>query len=488
MQRKFLTSLLLLMTLNLLVKPAYIFGIDLRVQNLVGPDEYGMFFAMFNFSMLFNMILDVGITNYNNRNISQYRHLLHKHFSGIVTIRLLLAVIYAVITLATGLVAGYGPRQMNLLGILVFNQFLIAMILYLRSNIAGLQLFKTDSLISVLDRLVMIILGGFILYQSRYSEHFRVEHFAWLQTLSYLCAATAAAFVVVRKAAFRRLYWNRLFMLMVIRRSFPYALLVLLMMFYFRVDSVLLERILPEGIGARQAGIYASAFRLLDALVMVPYLFSVLLLPMFARMLKLREDFKEIIRIAFPLLLVFSFVAVSVSISYSEEIMQLLYREHAEASARVFRFLMPGLIAFSVSYVFSTLLTANGNLRTLNIIAGSAMALNIILNIMLIPRYQAAGSAFASCATLTLAALLHLLVTMRDFSITPSATDLLRFAGFCLAIALILTGGRYLPLGWVIQMGISAFAMVIASLMLRMIRPKELWMIIRKQTSGKAVL
>jgi O-antigen/teichoic acid export membrane protein len=487
MQRKFLTNLLLLITLNLLVKPVYIFGIDLRVQNLVGPDEYGMFFAMFNFSMLFNMLLDLGITNYNNRNISRYRHLLHKHFSGIITIRLLLAVVYALITLGTGLIAGYSPRQINLLAILVFNQFLIALILYLRSNIAGLQMFRTDSLISVLDRLVMIIMSSFILYQSKYAIHFRVEHFAWLQTLSYLSAAIVSSAIVIRKAAFQRLYWNRLFMMMIIRRSFPYALLVLLMMFYFRVDSVLLERILPEGIGARQAGIYASAFRLLDALVMLPYLFSVLLLPMFARMLKLRENYGEIIRIAFPLLLVFSFVAVSISIGYSEEIMQLLYREHAAASAQVFRLLMPGLIAFSISYVFSTLLTANGNLRKLNIIAGSAMVLNILLNLLLIPRYQAAGSAFASCSTLTLAAILHLLVSMKDFSIKPLRSDLWRFVVFCLLITIFLIGGRYLPLGWVSQMGITALAMVSSSLLLRMIRLKELWKIVRNQTTGETV-
>ncbi|HRZ50121.1 MAG TPA: oligosaccharide flippase family protein, partial [Bacteroidales bacterium] len=314
MQRKFLANLILLLFLNLLVKPLYIFGIDLGVQNLVGPDEYGIFFSMFNFSMLFNILLDAGITNYNNRNISQYRHLLNKHFSGIFTLRLLLAVVYVLIAFGTGLMAGYSQRQMQLLGFLAFNQFIISFILYLRSNIAGLQLFKTDSLISVLDRVILIVLCGYLIYNRHTRSQFTVEWFAICQTAAYLVTFLVALLVVMRKAAFRRFYWNPTFARMILRNSFPYALLALLMMFYFRIDSVLLERLLPAGTGSLQAGIYASAFRLLDAFLMIPYLFSVLLLPMFARMIRFRENPGQIISIAFPIILLFSVGTVALSL------------------------------------------------------------------------------------------------------------------------------------------------------------------------------
>ncbi len=484
MQRKFLTNLLLLMFLNILIKPVYIFGIDLRVQNLVGPDEFGIFFSMFNFSMLFNIILDFGITNYNNRNISQHRHLLNKHFSGIVTLRLLLAVLYAAVSIIIGIIAGYDHRQMGLLGFMVFNQFIIASILYLRSNIAGLQMFRTDSFISVLDRLIMIVICGYFIYNEHFSNSFRIEHFVWLQTIGYMVAFLTALVIVIRKAAFRRLYWNRLFALMIIRKSFPFAMLTLLMMFYFRIDSVLLERILPEPDGARQSGIYASAFRLLDALIMVPYLFSVLLLPMFSRMLRFRDDISQIIRLAFPLLLVFSFSVVSLSLCFSEEIMSVLYRGHPSESAAVFRILMPGLAGFSVSYVFSTLLTADGNLWTLNKIAFAAMVLNITLNFILIPHFQAVGSAIASCSTLILAAILHLFISVRRFNLWPDKQMLIRFLVFCVLLNIILFLQHLLPLGWVIRMLISGVTMVLVSFLIGLIRPANMWKIISKHNEN----
>ena len=97
MQKKFLQNLFLLIVLNLLVKPLWIFGIDRQVQNLVGPEEYGLYFTIFNFSFLFFIFLDLGITNFNNRNIAQNNQLLNKHLAGIGTMKMMLGLLYALV-------------------------------------------------------------------------------------------------------------------------------------------------------------------------------------------------------------------------------------------------------------------------------------------------------------------------------------------------------------------------------------------------------
>src|ERR1039457_471185 len=107
MQRKFLTNLGLILLLNLLIKPIFIFGIDRNVQNIVGEGDYGFYFVIFNFSFLFTIILDLGVTNFNNRNIAQNTQLLNKHFSGIVVLKFILAIFYIIITFAIALLLGY---------------------------------------------------------------------------------------------------------------------------------------------------------------------------------------------------------------------------------------------------------------------------------------------------------------------------------------------------------------------------------------------
>ena len=85
MQQRFFRNLAFLLSLNLLIKPFWILGIDRGVQNAVGESDYGLYLSVFSYSFLFFILLDLGITNFNNRNIAQNNQLLSKHFAGIAS-------------------------------------------------------------------------------------------------------------------------------------------------------------------------------------------------------------------------------------------------------------------------------------------------------------------------------------------------------------------------------------------------------------------
>src|ERR1700756_1739511 len=260
MKKNFVTNFAILICLNLLIKPFWILVIEPSLQYRVGDAAYGEYFALFNFSFLLNILLDFGITNFNNKNIAQNNHLLEKHFSGLFLLKLILGVVYIVVTISIGLAVGYSTRYIKLLFLLGFNQFLISMLLYLRSNLLGLHAFKTDSIISVLDRFIMIGICGLLLWTNFIGAKIDVMNFVYAQTLAYTLATTLAFIVVVRKTEKFTISWNRPFWIMILKKSFPFAVLVLLMTFYNRLDSVMIERFLPAGEGATQAGIYAKGF------------------------------------------------------------------------------------------------------------------------------------------------------------------------------------------------------------------------------------
>ena len=102
MQNRFIKNIIFLLFLNLLVKPFWILGIDREVQNLLGDATYGTYQALFNFSYLFYILLDLGITNFNSRNIAQDPKNLSKHFGGLTEIKLLLGLLYAVVIFVVG--------------------------------------------------------------------------------------------------------------------------------------------------------------------------------------------------------------------------------------------------------------------------------------------------------------------------------------------------------------------------------------------------
>lgn len=433
-QKDFIFNIVLLIFLNLLIKPFWILGIDVGVQNSVGAENYGLYFAVLNFTFLFNMLLDMGITNFNNRNIARHQQLLHKHLSGIITLKLLLAAVYMAVVFAVALVIGYRGFQLWLLFWMAINQFLNAFILYLRSNVSALLMFKTDSCLSVLDRLLMIVFCSVLLWGGVTSEPFRIEWFVYSQTVAYTIAALTALTIVVAKGKVTRLSWNPTFFLMILKKSLPFAILFLLMSFYNRIDSVMLERLLPESIGASEAGIYASAFRLLDALVMIAYLFSVILLPLFSKMLKNNENITPIVKSSFSLLFLFSVTAVVLLESFRLPVLDLLYREHVTESAAVFRFLIPGIIPISFTYIFGTMLTANGNMKLLNITAVAGIVVNMAVNLLLIPRLQAVGAAVASLSTQSVVAMLQVTIAFRQLKVPFKALPIVSAVVFTVVL------------------------------------------------------
>jgi O-antigen/teichoic acid export membrane protein len=477
MQKKFITNLSLLLLLNILIKPFWILGIDRAVQNVVPSGDYGLYYAIFNFSFLFNIFLDFGITNYNNKNIAQNNHLLQKHLSIILVLRLILGLLYIIITLLIGIIIDYSWLQIRLLLVLGFNQFLISFILYLRSNISGLHLFKTDSVISVLDRLIMIFICAALLWGNITDKPFQITWYVFAQTFAYLITILITLVIVVDKAKINKVKWNRVFSLFILKKSYPYAILVLLMTFYNRIDSVMLERLLPDG--AQQASIYASAYRLLDAGNMIAFLFAGLLLPMFAKMIKLKHRVDELVKLAFSILMIISITTASVSYFFSNEIMELMYKEHITESALVFQFLMICFVFVSSTYVFGTLLTANGNLKQLNMMAACGMVLNISLNLLLIPIYKASGAAFASLVTQFCTAIFQILIAYKYFNFKVNYKFLSQLIVYLLATILCGIIVRGFDLQWMIQLLILSSLSIAIALLIGLFSIKGLLHIIR---------
>ena len=446
MKRKFLTNLTLLIFLNLLIKPFWVLGIDLTVQNTVGAAEYGFYFSLLSFSMLLNIIQDMGISSYNNRTIARNHDILPVILPNTILLKLFLTLVYFATSLVIAFIIGYQVTQIKLLLILLFNQFLSSMNLYLRSNISGLQFFRTDSLLSVTDRFLMIIICSFLLWGNFTNSTFKIEWFVFAQTAGYLLTTLIILLIVLKHANLKKLHFDFSITLNLLKQSYPYAILGFLMVLYYRTDSVMLERMLPDG--KEQSGIYAQGFRILDAASMLGFMFAGILLPMFAKMIKLKQPVIQLFRFSFLLLIIPSLTGAIALNQYSFEVMDLMYREHAAAAAGVFEVLMISYIFISVSIISGTLLTANGNIRELNVIALSSLFFNIALNIILIPRYQALGSAIASMITQFIAATFQLFLLGKVFRSWP-APDMVMKLVFFTAI-LVGTGlvVNHINIGW----------------------------------------
>ena len=476
MNKKFLKNIIFLLFVNLLIKPFWILGIDVAVQNLVGDTSYGLYLAISQFSYLFYIILDLGLTNFNNRNIAQNNQLLSKHFVGISQAKILLTILYFIVIFVIGWLIGYRGEQLKLLAIVGFNQVLLSFILYVRSNISALLLFKTDSLLSVLDRVLMILICSFMLWSGFLpKEYFNVYTYIYAQTVSYVITLIIAIAIVLKHTGKLTIRINIPFVIMIIKKSLPYALLVLLMSFYNRLEPVLIERLLPEDIAASQAGVYAKAWRLFDAGNNISYLFSVILLPLFAAIIKEKEDLQSLVKQSFSIMLSMTCIIAVLCIFYSPIIIDILYPEqNNNDSITILMVLMGSFVSVSVTYIFGTLLTANGNLKQLNIVAACGVILNITLNCLFIPHFQAIGAAFTSLCVQFITCVIQFFIAKKIFRLKLGTSFWLRLVSFLVLISLITYLSTSLTIDWLASFGIAAALCVFTAFITKMLSYNEI--------------
>lgn len=412
MNREFLLNILFLLFINLLIKPFYIFGIERTVQNEVPPGDYGLYFALFNLTLTLQILGDLGIQNFNNRHISQHSYLLSKYFPSMIVLKSMLAFFFFIMVGIVAVLSGYDWTIFPLLIPVAINQMLNSWLLYFRSNIAGLAMYRTDSIISVLDRLFLIIICLFLLQSFSY---FKIQWFIYAQTASTSLTVLITFFTFYHKLGKLRFRINRALLWMILKQSFPYALSVMLMGTYARLDGFLVERLLPNG--KLEADVYASAYRLLDVSNMIGFLFAGLLLPMFARMLKERQPVQQLLQFSLQLILVGAITLVVATFFYRHDIMLALYDKATYYSGDVLGVLIISFIPFCIIYIYGPLLTANQNLKQLNIIFAIAVIINVGFNVLLIPTYKALGTATIALITQFFVAAGQILLARKSLSI-----------------------------------------------------------------------
>jgi len=471
MNKSFLANLLLLLSINIVIKPVFIFGIDRNVQNLVGEHDYGLYFTFLTFTMIMQVLGDAGLQNYNNQQISSGNVSFSNFFPSVMAAKLLVSILYVLLVMGGGYLLGY-QADYNLLMWVMLGQLLSGILLLLRTNVSGSGHYRTDSIFSAIDRLLMIAFCGYYLWSQVRQSDFTILLFAKLQLISYSIAILIVLGWIIFKLPTTHVRIKHIATIPILKKSFPYAIVVLLMIIYSRSDIILLKNMLEDG--SKEAGIYAAGYRLLDAMNMVGFLAGSLLLPMFARLMNDKKQTEELFILSLKILLLFTVIVAVTVISFRTQIMQLLYVNATEYWGNVLGLLMVSFVSMTLSYVSGTYLTASGKVRHL---IGSflvAIIINLVLNLILIPRNKVEGVAVASAVTQLFILIVQMNKSMKYAGIRISKDYLVKFGVFLfMFLAISLLAGKILTINWYYQLIITPiFGLLLAWLF--KILPEEL--------------
>jgi O-antigen/teichoic acid export membrane protein len=437
--RKFFTDALYVQVLNLLIKPVWILVIDRAVQNFLPPQDYVAYYTWLSFTILFVIVLDVGINTYNNTHVAADKSFMQTHLSSFLKVKLYLSMAYVFLVGIFAVLLGLPLQEFKLLALLTVYQIIVSFTQFFRSNITALGWYKKEGWLSISDRLATIVICAVFLWVPAFKPYFTVDLFIAIQVIGIAISLLWSVMMLrphleeihpaLEKGLFKK----------ILKETWPYALLVALMGIYTRIDVVMLRYLAVEG--TLETDAYAMGYRLLDAASMMIAVFSGLLLPAFASALNKNEILKRLSHFAYGFIFLIAVPGVILSGLYAEEAMHLLYPDRNNAIApNVFAWLMGVLPAIGLIYVFGALLTAAKELKFLNRLALVVVLLNTIGNAILIPNYGASGASWATVGSQWIFAIGCLVFCYMKYSWKVNLTQIVKW---CIWIGAIISIAIY---------------------------------------------
>ncbi|GAA4380392.1 oligosaccharide flippase family protein [Hymenobacter koreensis] len=374
------------MLLNLLIKPGWVV-VENVVQDRLGHAAFGTFTALYALTMVLAAVADIGITQHTTKRVAAEPAFLTEYFPTVLPLRAGLNVLFFGIMLGVGWLIGYRGYTLALLALVGSGLLLTQYAQFLRGAVQAHQHFNTDAWLSVLEKALML---GLVLALLPIG----------ITLTNYIGARTvASAFTFVLLYAlvarlFGRVPWrpNRQQAREVLRGGLPFALITLLYGLNERVDMVMLERLAS----AQEAGYYAGAYRWVDAVMMFLWTVLPLFFAKFAHAHQSKEEQRELLwfgqRVtAVPLLLFCAFVL------FRGEVLFWQFSNSSPAElARMtlcLKILFVNVLVHGFFVIYSTLLTSTSYERHVSWLVALSIALNVGLNLLLLPRYGAVAGA-----------------------------------------------------------------------------------------------
>lgn len=423
MQNKLLSNSFFSVGINLMVKAIWILGVELAIQTTLGHEIYGKYFALYNFSIFFLLFTDFGINNYNTREISKSNLQLPPSIHHIFTLKIILGIVYLLIMLGSGLAFGFHLSEFRYLALIGAIQILASMSLFLRSNLSGLHMFKKDAIIGVSDKLMMILGCSFFLFYQKLTT-FTLDLFLYVQLASYFIATGLGFVFLFKRIRFKLVAPKLKIYQTILKYGLPFSVLFFTMSVYMRMDGVLLKQLLPDG--ELQAGVYAAAFRLLDAFIQVTIIVSGIMLPILSKEIAEKTNISNTVSTSLTLLITPAIILAGLGIFASGQLADLLYKENISDIASVMMILLPSSVPYILSLIFGTVLTAGGRFRELNLISTLCMVLNLIFHYLMIPKYGFVGAAWVTGCTHTLSFLCLIVITTNYYQISLKRSYMLK--------------------------------------------------------------
>lgn len=178
-------------------------------------------------------------------------------------------------------------------------------------------------------------------------------------------------------------------------KSIYFFFSMLIIQAHYRVDQIMISKIA----GSDELGIYSAAYKLVEQLLMIPAIISAVLLPQMALNRKNRELTKNRLSMIYGTTMLASIGVAIPLMLMADPLIRLAFGAEFSAAGGVLFYLMLGVPFLFLANMSGLYFTVFGQERQAFIRNVVGLAVNVALNLFMIPRYGAIGAALSTVAS-----------------------------------------------------------------------------------------
>lgn len=379
------------LTLALILQKIISFSYFTLLARFVGPASLGKYYLAISLTTIFAIFIDLGFANVLTREVAKKDKEPAVWLGNILALKIPLTLITLLALFILVFVLGYDHLTKTLVYISAISMVLDSFTNSFFATSRGCHNLKFESIASVVFQLIVLIFG--------YSALLAGKGLIWAMMALVLASVFNFLYsfsVIYWKLKIKvRLIWDSAFIREIIMISWPFAVFAIFQRLYTYIDSVLLS-IFASDI---QVGLYQIAFKIIYALQFLPLAFTASLYPALSSYWRYnKEQLNITFERAINYLTIISLPIVLGVFLLADKVV-LLFKDDYSAAAWPLKISIISLFFIFLNFPVGSLLNAcdaqKKNTKNMIIVALSS----VILNLILIPRFQALGAAWVVLIT-----------------------------------------------------------------------------------------
>ncbi|MCD6472394.1 flippase [Candidatus Aerophobetes bacterium] len=351
----------------------------------LGSVDYGIFTFALAFVFIFEIFTDFGLRGLSQRTVARDKSLSVKYFGNLLIWKLVLSVIIFVILVLTINALKSSPKTRFAVYILGFATILRSFKWACRNFFRAFERFDLDSLTMCIERLALLVVGGVVLLRGGGLISF-ASTFVIVRVFDLILTFAILNWKVVKIVP--QFDFNFLKKLQI--EALPFGFFSIIIVLYSYVDTVMLSFICTDA----DVGWYNAAYKIYEGLTVFPSIICGVLYPRLSQLFISNKKAHSVLSLrASKYLFIISFPILICGIILSNNIINILFGKEFQNSVIALQILLLGIVFVFQIWLFQTLFNSIDKQKSVMYIGLTGLIINIILNLLLIPRYSFKGAA-----------------------------------------------------------------------------------------------